>query len=113
MNGDVWKELEERLKQKAKTLEELKEDIEKLQSCAKNLASDITIDLRKIVGIWKRQWVRLEDVLEALKELKQNYFFVPKNRFVEFLSQWCRAFRIEVKPEKVDLEKIQKVLSRK
>jgi len=99
--NDVWRELMESLNQKAKTPEETLHILaeEKLQKFYKNYD--------------RKEWVRLEDVLSILQQLKQNYFFVPKDKFAEFLSQWCRAFRIEVKPEDIDLEKIQKELLRK
>ena len=68
--SDVWRELEESLNQKAKTPEETLHILaeEKLQKFYKNYD--------------RKEWVRLEDVLNILQQLKQNYVLVSK--------QWLR-----------------------
>jgi len=81
--NDVWRELEERLKQKAKSLNELVEDSEKFQSFMERLASEQNIDLFKVwTPLFKdNKWVRLEDVKEAIQQLKQNYIVIEKKKF--------------------------------
>ena len=57
--NDVWRELEERLKQKAR--------------------------LRKTVPFKNaplEEWVRFEDVKEAIQQLKQNYVLVEKQKLL-------------------------------
>ena len=62
--SDVWRELMERLKQKAFERYELPEWV-----------------------LRRHKWVRLEDVLETLKELKQNYVLIPKKKLMEKLAE--------------------------
>jgi len=57
--SDIWSELEERLKQKAKTTNWIYETYFR------------TEDLHALT-----EWVRLEDVKEAIQQLKQNYVLV-------------------------------------
>ena len=59
--SDVWRELEERLKQKAKT--------------------DIQIYGQSTFS--NELWVRLEDVKEAINQLKQKYVLVSKEKLIE------------------------------
>jgi len=80
MKDNVWSELEEKLKQKAKSLNELVEDCEKFQSFMERLASDQNIDLFKV---WRtlfkdNKWVRLGDIMQLIEEIKQNYVLIKK-----------------------------------
>ncbi len=79
--SDVWSELEERLKQKAKTPEEALHILanEKLQKFYKNYKN--------------KEWVRLEDVKEAIRQIKQNYVLVPKEQIckpIEHIEQYFK-----------------------
>ena len=58
--SDVWRELEERLKQKAFERYELPEWV-----------------------LRRHKWVRLEDVKKELQQLKQNYVFVSREKLEE------------------------------
>ena len=86
--SDVWGELEEWLKQKAKSLNELVENSEKFQCFLEHLASYRDADLLKA---WRtlfkdNKWVRLEDVKEAIQQLKQKYVLVEKEKLEELIS---------------------------
>ena len=72
--NDVWRELEERLKQKAKTPEETLHILaeEKLQKFYKNYD--------------RKEWVRLEDVKEAIQQLKQNYAIIRKDDLASIIE---------------------------
>ncbi|RLI20840.1 hypothetical protein DRO54_05155 [Candidatus Bathyarchaeota archaeon] len=65
--NNVWRELMERLKQKAEAYE------------------DIAWKFPLVFEGWKRKekWVRLEDVLSILERLKQNYVLVSKEKLEE------------------------------
>ena len=67
--SDVFGEVINRLKQKAKTTNWIYETYFR------------TEDLHALA-----KWVRLEDVLETLKELKEQYDLVPKDFFDLFTS---------------------------
>ena len=72
--SDVWSELEERLKQKAKTLSQLTNKYFEKLSEANTLKEWKNLDC-----FLESQWVRLEDVKETIQQLKQNYVLVRKN----------------------------------
>jgi len=75
--SDVWRELEERLKQKAKTLAQI---IDMRDSEVHKVASDAYMNPAGISATYNKwmlsKWVRLEDVKEAIQQLKQNYVLV-------------------------------------
>jgi len=70
MNGDVWRELEEKLKQKAKTRFELQQTFEEEHVTA------------------KEKWVRLEDALKSLQEIKEKYAVIPKEKAKKLCDLW-------------------------
>ena len=78
--SDVWGELKERLKQKAKSYLEITLEIAKEVDVAK-------AEEGKEPKIKEPKWVKLEDVLETLKELKQNYVLIPKRKLMEKLAE--------------------------
>ena len=97
--SDVWRELEERLKQKAKSLNELVQDSKKFQSFIEHLASYRDADLLKA---WRtlfedNKWVRLEDVKEAIQQLKQ--------RVCEVIDQYIKAYPLDT-PEDRQVSKV-------
>ena len=63
--SDVWRELVERLKQKAKT--------------------DIQIYGQSTFS--NELWVRLEDVQKLIEEIKEKYALVPKKKLMEKLAE--------------------------
>ncbi|RLI00196.1 hypothetical protein DRO19_00055 [Candidatus Bathyarchaeota archaeon] len=65
--SDVWKGLEERLKQKAFERYELPEWV-----------------------LRRHKWVRLEDVLSILQQLKQKYVLTEKEKFVHLFG-WLKG----------------------
>jgi len=77
--NDVWRELEERLKQKAKTRFELQQTFEEEHVTAKEL------------------WVRLEDVLSILQQLKQ--------KICEVIDQYIEAYPLDT-PEDRQVSKV-------
>ena len=86
--SDVWCELEERLKQKAKSLNELVENSEKFQCFLERLASYRDADLLKA---WRtlfkdNKWVRLEYVKKELQQLKQNYAIIRKDDLASIIE---------------------------
>ena len=73
--SDVFDEMVERLKQKAKTRFELQQTFEEEHVIA------------------KEEWVRLEDVKEAIQQIKQNYVLVPKEQIckpIEHIEQYFK-----------------------
>ena len=69
----------ERFKQKAKTANEIIRVI-----CVDRLGYlQYYIPCHDFSTKDKREWVRFEDILEALKELKQNYVLVSKEKLIE------------------------------
>ena len=66
----VWKELEERLKQKAKTTNWIYETYFRTQK------------LKPLT-----EWVRLEDVTQLLQEIKKKYALIPKKKLMEKLAE--------------------------
>ena len=62
--NDIWRELGERLKQKAKTRFELQQTFEEEHVTA------------------KEEWVRLEDVLSILQEIKKEYTLAEKQKLL-------------------------------
>ena len=77
--SDVWRELEEKLKQKAKSYLEITLEIAREVDVAK-------AEKGRELKVKEPKWVRLEDVLETLKELKEQYDLVPKDFFDLFTS---------------------------
>jgi len=67
--SDVWRELMERLKQKAKTLAQI---VDMRDSEVKKVASDASIYNRRMLKWMLSKWVKLEDVLSELRKLQQN-----------------------------------------
>jgi len=66
---DVWRELEERLKQKAKTLAQ----IEDMRDSEVKKVAFVPATYNEMMERWMQsKWVRLEDVLSILQQLKQN-----------------------------------------
>ena len=72
--SDVWKELEERLKQKAKSEAEIQNSYLIFEDEVPKCRGFTVQELEKFLE--KRKWVRLEDVKEAIQQLKQNYVLV-------------------------------------
>ena len=78
--SDVWRELEERLKQKAKA----GIDVIDIETCnildsevLRNRLYEVCYHcFNKCKFFKEKQWVRLEDVKEATQQLKQNYVLV-------------------------------------
>ena len=61
MKDDVWKGLEEKLKEKAKTV-----------------IIQRTFEPIKDLDYVREKWVRLEDVMQLIEEIKQNYVLLKK-----------------------------------
>jgi len=68
--SDVWRELEERLKQKAKSIDDLHEIYH-------------TDYLDSFLDETPWFWVRLEDVQKLIEEIKQKYVLVSKEKLEE------------------------------
>ena len=83
MNGDVWKELEERLKQKAKT--------------AWRIHYNVNFSFKPIEYFKNETWVRLEDVKKELQRLKQ--------RVCEVIDQYIKAYPLDT-PEDRQVSKV-------
>ena len=64
--SDVWRELEERLKQKA--------------------LSGVDLAMKGYTSLYQpyTKWVRLEDVKEAIQQLKQNYILIERQKLEDF-----------------------------
>ena len=75
--NDVWRELMERLKQKASQLDDI--FYSNLQAFNQWSQSPVGA-YPELTKRFKEKWVRLEDVKEAINQLKQKYSlkFVPK-----------------------------------
>ena len=75
--SDVWRELEERLKQKAKTMEEIAFIVEKERK------------RKQLEGIsfprFTDEWVRLEDVQKLIKE---KCAVIPKEKAKKLCDLW-------------------------
>ena len=67
--SDVWRELVERLKQKAKFAQDI---------CHAISETWRSWELREKLEM--EEWVRLEDVKEAIQQLKQNYVLIPRKK---------------------------------
>ncbi|GEM_PF-3186588 len=67
--SDVFDEMVERLKQKAKTRFELQQTFEEEHVTA------------------KEEWVRLEDVTQLLQKIKEKYALIPKKKLIEKLAE--------------------------
>ena len=74
--NDVWRELEERLKQKAKSYLEITLEIAKEVDVAK-------AEEGKEPKVKEPKWVRLEDVQKLIEEIKQKYVLVSKEKLEE------------------------------
>ena len=72
--SDVWRELMERLKQKAKSYLEITLEIAKEVDVAKTEKGEEP-------KVKEPKWVRLEDVLSELKKLQENHIIIEKKKF--------------------------------
>jgi len=80
--SDVWKGLEERLKQKAKTANEIIRVI-----CVDHLGYlQYYIPCHDFSTKDKREWVRLEDVQKLIEEIKQNYAIIRKDDLASIIE---------------------------
>ena len=89
--SDVWRELEERLKQKAKSGFEVIDISDRLGETCNAFNMDVDrcyqcLD-RNCEFFNNKQWVRLEDVKEAIQQLRQNYALIPKKKLMEKLAE--------------------------
>jgi len=79
--SDVWRELMERLKQKAKSDAEIKRCMhlteEQMQTIHKLPPKEIQNYLDKLSQ--ETKWVRLEDVRKELQQLKQTHILISKD----------------------------------
>jgi len=78
--SDVWQELVERLKQKAKTTNEILAYIHDLQE----FVDAGLADGRVLVDKGKEEWVKLEDVEEAIQQIKQKHVIIEKKKLEDF-----------------------------
>ena len=76
--SDVWRELEERLKQKAKSEAEIQNSYLIFEDEVPKCRGFTVQELEKFLE--KRKWVRLEDVEEAIRQIKQNYVLIDKKK---------------------------------
>jgi len=77
--NDVWGELEERLKQKSKTANEIIRVI-----CVDRLGYlQYYIPCHDFSTKDKREWVRLENVQKLIEQIKQKYVLIPKEKLKE------------------------------
>jgi len=78
VSNNIFDEVMERLKQKAKSIDDLHEiyHTDYLDSCLDDEPA------------WFWFWVRLEDVKEAIQQLKQNYVLVEKSKLDDLLRQF-------------------------
>jgi len=82
--SDVWRELEERLKQKAKSGFEVVENSTFFTHITGGNICDIAYVCYKCTDkdvcpfMIEKQWVRLEDVQKLIEEIKQKYVLVRK-----------------------------------
>ena len=74
--SDVWKGLVERLKQKAKFAQDI---------CHAISEAWRSWELREKLEM--EEWVRLEDVLNTLQEIRENYVLIPKKKLMEKLAE--------------------------
>ncbi len=74
--SDIWKTLEERLKEKAKATNEILAYIHDLQG----FVSSKLVNAEVLINKGKEEWVRLEDVRKELQRLKQNYVLIRKEK---------------------------------
>jgi len=85
--SDVWRELEERLKQKAKTFAQ----IDYLRNLDLDKAVEHDLDPSQLCAINNKwmlsKWVRLEDVQKLIEQLKQKYVLIPKKKLMEKLAE--------------------------
>ena len=84
--SDVFDEIISRLKQKAKSYLKITLEIAKEVDVAK-------AEKGKEPKVKKPKWVRLEDVLKLLEQIKQNYVLVPKEQIckpIEHIEQYFK-----------------------
>ena len=91
--SDVWKTLEERLKEKAKTTNEILAYIHDLQE----FVNSKLVNAKVLINKGKEEWVRLEDAKEAIQQLRQKYILIPKRR----LNQLFKLIADDVHPLKM------------
>ena len=77
--SDVFDEIISRLKQKAKSYLQITLEIAKEVDVAK-------AEEGKEPKVKEPKWVRLEDVKEAIQQLKQKYVLVEKEKLEELIS---------------------------
>jgi len=78
--SDVFDEIISKLKQKAKNSEEISESFQ-------------SKDFVDLIDTPPELWVRLEDVKEAIQQIKQNYVLVPKEQIckpIEHIEQYFK-----------------------
>jgi len=92
----VWKELEERLKEKASKGIDIHIDVDLTYWDWEKLGGDWLLSKYKKVA--EEKWVRLEDALEVLRLLKQ--------RVGKVIDQYIRAYPLDTPEDK----KVSKVL---
>jgi len=82
--SDVFDEIISRLKQKAKTFHEMQNKYYQLynkMSKAIISSSDEETAIRIYRDyLYKEQWVGLEDVKEAIQQIKRDYYLVPRKK---------------------------------
>ena len=86
--SDVWRELEERLKQKAKTFAQ----IDYLRNLDLDKAVEHDLDPSQLCAINNKwmlsKWVRLEDVQKLIEEIKQKYVLIEKEKAKKLCDLW-------------------------
>ena len=88
--NDIWRELEERLKQKAKSDAEIKRCMhlteEQMQTIHKLPPKEIQNYLDKLSQ--ETKWVRLEDVQKLIEEIKEKYAVISKEKAKKLCDLW-------------------------
>ena len=88
--SDVWKGLEERLKQKAKSDAEIKRCMhlteEQMQTIHKLPPKEIQNYLDKLSE--QTKWVRLKVVQKLIEEIKQTHYVIKKDNLDAILQQF-------------------------
>jgi len=82
--NDVWNEIVRELEQKAMNLTQIEYELNRLYDKTEKIEQleEVDKEFRKI------KWVRLEDVLSAIKQIKQDYVLVSKEK-LENLPKSC------------------------
>ena len=76
--SDVWRELEERLKQKAKNLTQIEYELNRMYDKTRTIErlEEVDREFRKI------KWVKLEDVKKELQQQEQKYVLVERQKLL-------------------------------